>query len=112
MIFKKEYSNGLPLTTYLDIYGEKIELTVLNHMDDLIKHGSYAGEISRPYIDSNGTTLLLDEIMHSATPKLDAYVTNALRWDVQGTFRGSSGIWELVVDTVTNTVLHFNFVAD
>ena len=90
----------------------KMSQTILNHMDDLIKHGSYAGEISRPYINSNGTTLLLDEIMHSAPPKLDSYVTSALRWDVQGTFRGSSGIWELVVDTVTNTVLHFNFVAN
>ena len=28
MIFKREYSNGLSLTTYLDIYGEKIELTL------------------------------------------------------------------------------------
>ena len=28
MIFKREYSNGLSLTTYLDIYGEKIELTI------------------------------------------------------------------------------------
>ena len=30
MIFKREYSNGLSLTTYLDIYGEKIELTISN----------------------------------------------------------------------------------
>lgn len=28
MIFKKEYDNGLSLTTYLDIYGEKIELII------------------------------------------------------------------------------------
>ena len=26
MIFKREYSNGLSLTTYLDIYGEKLNL--------------------------------------------------------------------------------------
>ena len=28
MIFKREYSNGLSLTTYLDIYGEKIEIII------------------------------------------------------------------------------------
>ncbi len=31
-----------------------------------------------------------------------------LGWDVPGTFRSSSGTWELVVDPSTNTVLHFN----
>ena len=34
-----------------------------------------------------------------------------IRWNVSGTFRGSTGIWELVVDTSTNIVVHFNFVA-
>lgn len=78
----------------------------------MIKRGGYSGEVSRPYIDSNGTTLLLDEIMHSTAPVLDSYKPGALRWDVEGTFRGSTGTWELVVDTVTNTVLHFNFVSN
>lgn len=88
----------------------KMSRTVLNHMNDLIKHGDFAGEVSRPYIDSNGTTLLLNEIMHSTPPKIDTYVPSGLRWDVPGTFRGTPGIWELVVDVATNTVLHFNFV--
>ena len=69
-------------------------------MNDVIKKGPNAGQLSRPYIDSDGTTLLLSEIMQSG-----------LRWDVSGTFRGSTGIWELVVDTSTNTVVHYNFVA-
>jgi hypothetical protein len=32
-----------------------------------------------------------------------------LRWDVTGTFNGRQGAWELVIDTETNTVVHFLF---
>ena len=89
----------------------KMSQTVQNHMNDVIKKGPNAGQLSRPYIDSNGTTLLLNEIMQSADPVPDAILQSGLRWDVSGTFRGSTGTWELVVDTSTNTVVHFNFVA-
>jgi hypothetical protein len=37
-------------------------------------------------------------------------VANALRWDVPGFYNGVDGTWQLVVDTSSNTVLHFNFV--
>ena len=89
----------------------KMSQTVQNHMNDVIKKGSNAGQLSRPYIDSDGTTLLLKEIMESADPVPDTILQSGLRWDVSGTFRGSTGTWELVVDTSTNTVVHFNFVA-
>lgn len=89
----------------------KMSQTVQNHMNDVIKKGPNAGQLSRPYIDSDGTTLLLKEIMESADPVPDAILQSGLRWDVSGTFRGSTGTWELVVDTSTNTVVHFNFVA-
>ncbi len=89
----------------------KMSQTVKNHMNDIIKKGPNAGEISRPYIDSDGTTLLLKEIMESKTPVKDVVLQSGLRWNVTGTFRGSSGTCELVVDTSTNTVVHFNFVA-
>ena len=46
--------------------------------------------------------------MEAAEPLQDEFVETALRWDVPGVFRGASGTWELVVDTSTNTVLHFN----
>lgn len=85
--------------------------TVQNHMYDIIKKGPNAGQLSRLYIDSDGTTLLLKEIMESADPVPDSILQSGLRWDVSGTFRGSTGTWELVVDTSTNTVVHFNFVA-
>jgi hypothetical protein len=39
-------------------------------------------------------------------------VPGALRWDVPGTFRGSNGVWELVVDPKTQTILHWNFVTE
>lgn len=89
----------------------KMSKTVQNHVNDIIKKGPYKGEVARPYIDSNGTTLLIDEIMQAGTPVKDTVLKNGLRWDVQGTFRGSNGTWELVVDTSTNTIVHFNFVA-
>ena len=89
----------------------KMSQTVQNHMNDVIKKGPNAGQLSRPYIDSDGTTLLLKEIMESADSVPDTILQSGLRWDVSGTFRGSTGTWELVVDTSTNTVVHFNFVA-
>ena len=89
----------------------KMSQTVKNHMNDIIKKGKNAGQLSRPYIDSEGTTLLLKEIMESAEPVPDVVLKSGLRWDVSGTFRGSTGTWELVVDTSINTVVHFNFVA-
>lgn len=86
--------------------------TVQNHINDVIKKGPNAGQLSRPYIDSDGTTLLLKEIMESGNLVQDEFVETDLRWDVKGTFRDSDGIWELVVDTENNTVPHFNFVVD
>ena len=89
----------------------KMSQTVKNHMNDVIKKGKNVGQLSRPYIDSEGTTLLLKEIMESAEPVPDVVLKSGLRWNVSGTFRGSTGTWELVVDTSINTVVHFNFVA-
>ena len=90
--------NNIPFHIFLQIW-------------DNIKKGANAGQLSRPYIDSDGTTLLLKEIMESADPVPDTILQSGLRWDVSGTFRGSTGTWELVVDTSTNTIVHFNFVA-
>lgn len=83
--------------------------TVQNHMNDIIKKGANKGELSRPYIDTNGTNLLVDEIMGAGSPVKDTVLNNGLRWDIPGSFRGSKGIWELVVDLDTNTIVHFNF---
>ena len=38
-------------------------------------------------------------------------VAGALKWEVAGSFNGSSGTWELVLDPTTNTVLHFLFTS-
>ena len=89
----------------------KMTQTVQNHMNDVIKKRVNTGQLSKPYIDSNGTTLLLKEIMESANPVPDTVLQSRLRWDLSGAFRRSTGTWELVVDTSTNTIVHFNFVA-
>ncbi|EGO8896436.1 LysM peptidoglycan-binding domain-containing protein [Enterococcus faecalis] len=84
--------------------------TVQNHINDIIRKGANKGQLSRPYIDMDGTTLLLDEIMNAAPPVKDSILSNGLRWDVEGVFRDSQGTWELVIDNSTNTIVHFNFV--
>ncbi|SEO96330.1 hypothetical protein SAMN04488134_1233, partial [Amphibacillus marinus] len=84
--------------------------TVSNHSTDIIKKGVNAGELSRPYVNSKGTNLLLQEIMDSRIPVKDVSLPNGLRWDVPGSFNGrGQGIWELVVDLDTNKIVHFNF---
>jgi len=68
------------------------------------------GKSSRPYVNSNGTTLLLKEIMDSRDPIKDpGGLKNGWRWDVEGTFGGKTGTWELVIDVDKNTVVHFLF---
>lgn len=66
---------------------------------------SHAGD--RPYINSPTT---IRNIIESADPIPDpGGVPGALRWDVSGTFQGSSGVFELVIDPTTNRILHFLF---
>jgi hypothetical protein len=86
----------------------KLTNTVANHLDEVVKRGPYAGQSARPYLKSK---LLLKEIMEAKVPIPDPRgVPGALRWDVPGTFRGTDGVWELVVDPVSETILHWNFV--
>ena len=94
------------------IDAEELELTqtVANHATDVVLRGQYAGQLSRPYL-SQGTTQLVQEIMEAGEPIADpGGVPGALRWDVPGAFRGSEGVWELVVDPIQKLILHLNFV--
>ncbi|HEL9643407.1 MULTISPECIES: hypothetical protein [Streptococcus] len=80
--------------------------TVKNHAYDIATKGKY----NRPYIDSNGTGLLIQEIINSGIPTKDKYLPNGWRWDVPGSFNGrSEGIFELVIDLDQNRITHFNF---
>jgi hypothetical protein len=84
----------------------KLSKTVENHLADVVRKGPFKGELSRPY---TGSPLTIEEIMQSGTPTPDRFIPGALRWDVAGTFRGTEGTWELVLDPKTNTVVHFLF---
>jgi hypothetical protein len=69
-----------------------------------------SGRLTRPYINSS---LTMQEIMDSVEPIPDpGGVVGGLKWIVPGTWRGSHGVWELVVDPKTKTVLHFLFDED
>ena len=78
--------------------------TVEQHLAESAKSGS---KLARPYANSR---LTIQEIMNAGRPVPDpGGVPGALRWDVPGTMNGTKGIWELVVDPGTRTILHFLF---
>ena len=62
---------------------------------------------TRPYINS---PLTVQEIESTGMGVRDpGGVPGALRYDVPGSFNGSQGNWELVIDRGTNTIYHFLF---
>jgi len=101
-------AGGLPPKTGLNAENLRLSQTVANHLTDVVKSGVNKGELARPYLNS---TLTTREIMAARTPIPDpGGVPGALRWDVAGQFRGSSGTWQLVINPKTETILHYNFV--
>ena len=61
---------------------------------------------SRPYINS---TITIQNILKAGTPVADATLKSGLKWVVNGSFNGSKGVFELVIDVSTNTIVHFLF---
>jgi hypothetical protein len=61
---------------------------------------------TRPYIHS---TQLIQQIIKSAPSMKDPQTATGLKWVVEGTFNASRGTYELVIDPVTHTILHFLF---
>jgi len=62
---------------------------------------------SRPYINS---PLTIQEIEATGKGVADpGGLPGALRYDVPGTYNGSNGTYQLVIDPKTNTVYHFLF---
>ena len=81
--------------------------TVKKHINDVILHDPYKGEMSRSFMKSS---LTVQEIMRAKPPIPDpGGVPGGLRWDVPGVFRGTKGTWELVVDPNAKTIIHYNF---
>jgi len=73
-----------------------------NLTDTVAQHAA-----ERPFVNS---PLTIQEIMDAAEGVPDPQgVPGALRWDVPGAFNDSDGIYELVYDPETDTVLHFLF---
>ena len=64
------------------------------------------GHTERSYRSSQ---LLVKEIMNSATGVVDKTAANCYKWKVPGTMNKTKGVWELVVNTKTKTVVHFLF---
>jgi hypothetical protein len=95
--------NTGPCDPAIDVNDLKLSRTVQEHTSDITKSGTPA----RPF---NESRLTMQEIMRGSTPRPDpGGVPGGLRWDTPGALNGKSGTWELVIDTRTNTVLHYNF---
>ena len=75
-------------------------------MDNLNFSNTVQNHTGRPYQDSK---LLIDEIIESKAPVPDSRGTNALSWTGEGSFNGSVGYYELIIDPNSNTVWHFVF---
>lgn len=61
---------------------------------------------TRPYINSTQT---IQQIMQTAQPIKDPGTANGLKWVVEGIYNGAQGIYELVINPDTMTILHFVF---
>lgn len=77
-------------------------------LEEVVKRGPNAGRLARPYMRS---PLTVQEIMATGKGVPDASVKGALNFRAPGTFRGSQGTWELVIDPNKNKIYHFNFVS-
>ena len=104
----KKASDIASMVGKIDVATLKFTKTVEKGLNELIKHGPRKGELSRPYLKN--PTLVIQEIIAAGKSIPDpGGISTALRWDVSGTSQGAAGVWQLVIDTDTNTVLHFFF---
>ncbi|XTZ17757.1 DUF6531 domain-containing protein [Micromonospora echinospora] len=100
------------MASRIDVENLGMTETVRNHAGIPVakRTSPRRGLPQRPFMGPNDR-LLLSEIMAGSSPRLDPRgAEGALRWDTPGAMNGSEGVWELVVDTNTNTILHWNFV--
>ena len=87
--------------------GKKVVNNLINNAHNLQRTNTVMNNVgSRPYIQS---TQLIQEIMRAAPPIRDPQTANGLKWVVEGTFNGSRGVFDLVIDPTANTILHFLF---
>ncbi|MFD5466564.1 polymorphic toxin-type HINT domain-containing protein [Kitasatospora sp. NPDC127059] len=97
----------------IDVENLTMSRTVANHAADIIdsRGNPKDGDLVRPFMKPNNG-LLIREIMAGSEPTLDPRgAPGVLRWDTPGSrTAGKEGTWELLIDTNTNTVLHFNYV--
>ncbi len=85
----------------------KLSGTLENQLNEVVRHGKFRGELDKPFL---GSPLTAREIMGARGPIPDPHgIPGGLRWDVPGTFRGQTGTWELVIDTRSNTIVHWDF---
>lgn len=55
------------------------------------------------------STLMIKNIIKSTSPVGDKSLTFGLKWVVRGSYNGTKGIWELVIDVSKKMIVHFLF---
>lgn len=98
---------SLLLTGLLGLTGAGGSAATLNAGELQLSRTVAGHAATRPYVNSR---LLVQEIINSKPPIPDpGGIPGGLRWDVFGAFNGSQGLFELVVDPATKTIVHFLF---
>lgn len=68
----------------------------------------WPGDYGRPYMNK-GSRTIIKEIMKAGKLVKDTFLNDGLKWNVEGKFNGRKGVWELVIDRESNTVVHYLF---
>ena len=83
------------------------ELGLDINADDLKMSKTAAGHTDRKYLEYKS---LIEDIMHGSNPIKDpGGLSNGWRWNTPGFANGKDGIWELVIDLDSDTIVHFLF---
>ncbi|MGD9901533.1 MAG: hypothetical protein AB7S44_03240 [Spirochaetales bacterium] len=79
----------------------------LKYSQTIINNGyvDAASRYYRAYVDNY--SLITQEIMKAKDPIIES--TGNFKWVVEGAIDATRGVWELVIDPVTKTILHFLF---
>ena len=74
-----------------------------------LKYSNSAKYPIRPYQDS---PTAIQDIIDSGSPTVDPRGSDGLWWEVEGTYNGSQGYYELLISPDKTTIWHFLFKSD
>ncbi len=94
-------TTGLSETSGSKGGGQSIEINA-----ESLKYSNSASHSGRPYQQSTQT---IQEIINSGSPKADPRGSAGLWWNIDGSFNGTSGHYELLISPDKTTIWHYLF---